>query len=115
MPYTPEQWRRRLSDAGSGRPSDARLQGYLEDSYPGPGRAQVLGRYARLTDAFVLRFGHSELSVARAPGRINLIGEHTDYALLPVLPVAVQYGVTVAARRGAPGRVRARSSAFPYL
>jgi N-acetylgalactosamine kinase len=46
-------------------------------------------RYARLSSAFRRRFGPLEVRIARAPGRINLIGEHTDYNGLPVLPMAV--------------------------
>ncbi len=34
--------------------------------------------------------------VARAPGRVNLIGEHTDYNGLPVMPAAIDREISVA-------------------
>ena len=40
---------------------------------------------------------HAPVS-ARGPGRLNLIGEHTDYNRGLCLPVALNRGVTVAAR-----------------
>ena len=33
----------------------------------------------RVSDAFEERFGGRPDFVVRAPGRVNLIGEHTDY------------------------------------
>ena len=38
-----------------------------------------------------------ERSVAFAPGRVNLIGEHTDYNQGLALPFAIAEGVTVRA------------------
>lgn len=47
-----------------------------------------------------------------APGRVNLIGEHTDYTGGLALPMAIQFGITVTARRvGA--RLRLSSDAQP--
>ncbi len=51
--------------------------------------------------------GTGRLVVARAPGRVNLIGEHTDYNGLPVLPIAVDRCIRVAARARDDGRVEA--------
>jgi galactokinase len=45
----------------------------------------------------------------RAPGRVNLIGDHTDYHEGFVLPLAVDRDCVVAARRRDDGRVTARS------
>src|SRR4029450_118435 len=42
---------------------------------------------------------------AFAPGRVNLIGEHTDYNLGLCLPFAVELGVTVTAELRAGGRI----------
>jgi galactokinase len=49
--------------------------------------------------AFRKATGHDALAAAYAPGRVNLIGEHTDYNEGFVLPAAVDRGVAVAARR----------------
>jgi galactokinase len=43
------------------------------------------------------RFGSEPEVVVTAPGRVNLIGDHTDYALLPVLPIAIDRAIRIAA------------------
>ncbi len=47
----------------------------------------------RVRQAFVDRFGHPPALEIMAPGRINLIGEHTDYNGGLVLPAAVDKGI----------------------
>lgn len=46
---------------------------------------------------FERHFGAPPLAVASAPGRVNLIGEHTDYNLGFVLPMAIERRTFVAA------------------
>src|SRR5580692_4584013 len=46
---------------------------------------------------------------AFGPGRVNLIGEHTDYNGGLALPFAIAQGVTVHAARIAGARIRARA------
>lgn len=54
----------------------------------------------QLRERFRRRFG-AEPRLFRAPGRVNLIGEHTDYSDGFVMPVAIDFATYVAA---APGR-----------
>jgi galactokinase len=49
--------------------------------------------------SFKQLMGYGAEAAAQAPGRVNLIGEHTDYNEGFVLPAAVDRGVTVAGRR----------------
>lgn len=55
---------------------------------------------------FVQRVSQPAEMLARAPGRVNLLGEHVDYNDGPVLPVALDRAVTLAARRQEDNRVR---------
>lgn len=52
----------------------------------------------RAAQAFADRFGNSPRWIASAPGRVNLIGEHTDYNDGFVLPMAIEDRTAIAAR-----------------
>ena len=54
----------------------------------------------RVRDGFAHAFGGEPTVAARAPGRVNLIGEHVDYGDGWVLPMAIDSGTVVL---GAPG------------
>src|SRR4051812_23807101 len=55
----------------------------------------------RIRDGFTERFGTAPEGVWAAPGRVNVIGEHTDYNGGFVLPVAMEHTTRAAvARRG---------------
>jgi galactokinase len=50
-----------------------------------------------------------ERAAAFAPGRVNLIGEHTDYNGGVALPFSISQGITVRARRSAKPVIQARA------
>jgi galactokinase len=49
----------------------------------------VLGLAKQTADAFEEKFGYAPTGVWSAPGRVNIIGEHTDYNEGFVLPIAI--------------------------
>lgn len=51
---------------------------------------------ARVSALFNEFFGHQPQSLVKAPGRVNLIGEHTDYNGGFVLPAAINYHTYIA-------------------
>ena len=58
---------------------------------------------------FTQRFGQPPRWIVRAPGRVNLIGEHTDYNDGFVLPLAIDRAVWIALRPRDDGRVLVHS------
>jgi galactokinase len=63
-------------------------------------------RATRTAGLFRATFGGDPGGVAIAPGRVNLIGEHTDYNDGFVLPMAIDRCITVAFRARADGVLR---------
>ncbi|CAI8026751.1 Galactokinase, partial [Geodia barretti] len=53
----------------------------------------------RLEQEFNVRFGHQPEFIVSAPGRVNLIGEHTDYNDGYVFPVAIDKYLNIAASK----------------
>lgn len=54
-------------------------------------------RQGTIKERFTEIFGQEPATVVRAPGRVNLIGEHTDYNDGYVLPVAIDRSIWMAA------------------
>ncbi|MBV8974820.1 MAG: galactokinase, partial [Sinobacteraceae bacterium] len=64
-----------------------------------------------LRTAFERHWGRPPAWIVRAPGRVNVIGEHTDYNEGFVLPMAIEREVRIAAAPNDSVRLRLRSSA----
>ncbi|KAM6490666.1 Galactokinase [Amanita muscaria] len=56
-------------------------------------------RWNDLATEFENRFGKKPAYIVRAPGRVNLIGEHIDYALFGVFPAAIERDILIACAR----------------
>lgn len=72
-----------------------------------PGTPREGGEAAR--DAFADKFGYQPDLVGRAPGRVNLMGEHTDYNRGLCLPIALPHATYAAVGRRADNLVRVAS------
>ncbi|TRM64531.1 GHMP kinase [Schizophyllum amplum] len=69
----------------------------LTDLYDSLGTAASHAeRWNNLIEEFEKRYGGKPKYIARAPGRVNLIGEHIDYALFGVQPMAVEADILIA-------------------
>jgi galactokinase len=66
----------------------------------------------RVTEIFRSFYGSEPELIVRAPGRVNLIGEHTDYNNGFVLPMAIDRAIWMALRPRDDGRVRLFSVDF---
>jgi len=66
----------------------------------------------RVASAFRSRYGSDPAFVVRAPGRVNLIGEHTDYNDGFVFPMAIDRAAWIALRPRGDRRVVATSLDF---
>jgi galactokinase len=62
-----------------------------------------------LKTAFQQTFGRAPTLLSRAPGRVNLLGEHVDYNGGPVLPAAIDRFVSLAAAPGQDGTISLRA------
>ena len=66
----------------------------------------------RAIAGYVTNYGNEPTLVVRAPGRVNLIGEHTDYNDGFALPMALPFEVVIAGEPRNDGRVVATSEGF---
>jgi galactokinase len=73
-----------------------------------PGTPEALA--ASMSAAFEREYGAPPTAVGRAPGRVNLIGEHTDYNAGLCLPVALPHATYAAVSPRADRLVRIRSA-----
>ena len=67
-------------------------------------------RIPSITQKFEETFGSPPTFIASAPGRVNLIGEHTDYNDGYVFPVAIDKYINIAARQRTDRRITLHAS-----
>jgi galactokinase len=74
-----------------------------------PDRHRIDVLTAALESEFPAGRGSAPVEIVRAPGRVNLIGDHTDYNEGFVLPAAIDLDTWLAFRRRSDGRVNVAS------
>ena len=71
-------------------------------------------RYAKLLSSFEAKYGEKAKYLVRAPGRVNLIGEHIDYSGYGVLPMALEQDITVALTANNSGKLLLANTSDAY-
>ncbi len=75
----------------------------------------VKSKLASLVRGFKTQFPDARnVSIVRAPGRVNLVGEHTDYSGLPVLPMAIPREIICCCSRRRDKKVSVRNADEKY-
>jgi galactokinase len=72
-------------------------------------QSRQLIRYKEALASFAVEFGQGDVRLFRAPGRVNLIGEHTDYNHGYVMPMALDKDIVFVARPRADAVVNLRN------
>ena len=67
---------------------------YLSNNYANA--SKTLDRYINLIQRFHSEFSCKPHTILRAPGRVNLLGGHTDYNGCPVIPIAIDRDILAA-------------------
>ncbi|KAI9675550.1 MAG: galactokinase [Bathelium mastoideum] len=68
----------------------------LADIYPEASLPIQKSRWQALLTKFEQTYGRTADFVSRSPGRVNIIGEHIDYSLYEVIPMAITADVLMA-------------------
>jgi N-acetylgalactosamine kinase len=71
-------------------------------------------RYERIKNTFIKVYAKEPLFCGRAPGRVNLIGEHIDYCGYAVLPMAIEQDIVIAVTHNADGKLRLSNTDSRY-
>ncbi|XP_027500288.1 N-acetylgalactosamine kinase isoform X2 [Chiroxiphia lanceolata] len=72
-------------------------------------------RLQKLKEMFISKYGSAPKFYARAPGRVNLIGEHIDYCGYAVLPMAIEQDILIAAEPVQTQVVQLANTSSSYL
>jgi len=71
-------------------------------------------RYEKLEKLFVEKYGKKNDFLVRAPGRVNIIGEHVDYSGYAVLPMAIEQDTVILVSRRTDGDLNLHNSSKSF-
>lgn len=84
----------------------------LADIYQSTALPTQAPRWNDLLERFQKTYGHPATFIARSPGRVNIIGEHIDYSLYSVLPMAITADAILAVSSPADASANTDASSF---